>query len=150
MQLQSALHHWIVRQAVWLMAILMLSAAAQAHAEEVAITQAKTNHNKLSLASARAVFSMRLSTWPDGTPIKVFVLPDRHPSHARFARNTLNMFPYQLRREWDRQVYSGVGVAPTEVSDLQTMKLLVAQTPGAIGYIEKGDVDETVQILQIQ
>jgi len=119
-------------------------------AEEVAITQAKSSHKQLSLASARAVFSMRLNTWPDGTPIRVFVLPDRHPAHASFARNRLNMFPYQLRREWDRQVYSGVGVAPTEVPTLETMKSLVAQTPGSIGYIDKGEVDDTVQILQIQ
>ncbi|HET8707818.1 MAG TPA: hypothetical protein VFM46_16065 [Pseudomonadales bacterium] len=134
----------------WLALLVLWGASASVFAEEVVITQAKANYQKLSLANARAVFSMRVATWPDGAAVHVFVLPDRHALHANFVRNKLNMFPYQLRREWDRQVYSGVGVAPTEVPDAQTMKMLVAQTPGSIGYIDQGDVDESVQVLQIQ
>lgn len=119
-------------------------------AEEIAVTQAKSSYTQLSLSSIRAVFSMRLSTWPDGSPIKVFVLPDRHPEHARFARGVLNMFPYQLRREWDRQVYSGTGVAPIEVPDVETMKRRIAQTPGAIGYLDEEAVDSSIQAIHVE
>ncbi|RRD01778.1 hypothetical protein [Amphritea balenae] len=82
-----------------------------------------------------AVFSMRVTRWPDGRPIKVFVLPDRHPVHHRFVKQHLQIFPYQLRNNWDRQVYTGTGEAPVQVDDIDEMYIKVSQTPGSIGYL---------------
>ena len=38
-----------------------------------------------SSASLRSIFFGRMQTWPDGTPITVFVLPESHPLHRRFC-----------------------------------------------------------------
>jgi hypothetical protein len=67
--------------------------------------------------NVRALFTMRLRRWPDGTPVRVFVLPDQNPTHRQFAKKVLGAFPYQLRRAWDRAVFSGTGQAPVEVPD---------------------------------
>jgi hypothetical protein len=85
----------------------------------------------------RAVFTMRVREWPDGTPIRVFVLPDDNPLSDQFYRERLGMYSYVLRRAWDRMVFTGTGFAPTVVSSETEMIERVRSTPGAIGFVRK-------------
>jgi len=124
--------------------------APAALADDVVVTHPSNTDTSLSLASVRAIFSMRLNTWPDGSAVTVFVLPDRHPAHAHFSRTVLKMLPYRLRREWDRLVFSGTGVAPVEVTNIEEMKQRVASTPGSIGYLDEGQLDESIHVLAIK
>lgn len=112
------------------------------------ITHPNTNIN-LSRNLLRSVFSMRLRTWQNGTPIQVFVLPDDAPLHSTFAKKKLNVFPYQLRSAWDRLVYSGTGQAPLVVHSEEEMRTKVATTPGSIGYLSEDKVDSSVQVVHI-
>lgn len=77
----------------------------------------------------------RMSTWPDGRPITLFVLPDSHPLHVQFSRQLLGTYPYVLRNAWDKLVYTGTGFAPTMVSSEEEMRKRVMDVPGAIGYV---------------
>jgi ABC-type phosphate transport system substrate-binding protein len=100
--------------------------------------------------SLRAVFGMRLRAWPDGQPIRVFVLEDENPVHKQFAKTILSVFPYQLRRVWNKQVYSGTGQAPRQVGSEQEMREAVSGTPGAIGYLSTDQVDDSVRVLKVE
>ena len=82
-----------------------------------------------------AVFLMRVRQWPDGTPVRVYVLPSNHPVHDRFARELLGTFPYVLDRNWDRLVFTGTGLKPEVVQSEDEMREKVLKTPGAIGYV---------------
>jgi len=105
--------------------------------------------NSLSLASARAIFGMRQVKWPDGTPIRVFVLPDNHVLHGAVCKERLNIFPYQLRQSWDRLIYSGMAQAPSEALSEEELLNKVAATPGAIGYVRKVKAHDPVKILNV-
>jgi hypothetical protein len=83
----------------------------------------------------RAVFTMRTRTWPDGKPVKVFVLPDESDAHLRFCKELLGIYPYILRNGWDRGVFTGTGLSPRTVDSLDEMVRNVRQTPGSIGYV---------------
>ncbi len=107
------------------------------------------NTEYLSKNLLRSIFSMRLRTWQDGLPIRVFVLPDDAPLHSIFAKQKLNVFPYQLRSAWDRLVYSGTGQAPFVVHSEEEMRARIATTPGAIGYLSGTKIDDSVQIVHI-
>jgi ABC-type phosphate transport system substrate-binding protein len=85
----------------------------------------------------RAIFTMRLRSWPDGPPVHVFVLPDNNPISDRFYRELLGMYSYVLRSAWDRMVYTGTGLAPTIVHSEKEMRERVLETPGAIGYVSR-------------
>ena len=104
----------------------------------------------VSKNALRAIFGMRLQVWPDGNPIKVFVLPDDHPIHIDFSKEVINVFPYQLRAAWDRLVFSGTGQAPIEVRTEEEMRTQVAATPGAIGYLREAMVNDQIRVLQIK
>lgn len=132
--------------------ILILSlwlVAATAQAVEIIAQRAVTSAS-LSQSQARAMFGMRQPKWPDGTPLKVFVLPDLHPLHGAFCKEKLNLYPYQLRQSWDRLVYSGIGQAPNEVATEEEMIARVAATPGAIGYVRKANANDSIRTISIQ
>jgi hypothetical protein len=99
---------------------------------------------------ARLYLTMRLKTWPNGVPVKVFVLPDEDPLHRRFATAVLGLYPYQLRRVWDRQLFSGTGQAPTTVASEAEMMRRVAATPGALGYVGSVPADAPVRSLEVR
>lgn len=93
---------------------------------------------------------MHLKTWPDGTKIRVFVLSDDDPLHRSVSKEKLNVFPYQLRSIWDRLVFSGAGQAPIKVNSNEEMLAKVASTPGAIGYLWRADINESVHELHVK
>ena len=93
--------------------------------------------DSLSADTLREIFFMRLTSWPDGTPIRVFVLPDKHPLHVRFAKEVLGVYPFQLRAAWDRLIFSGTGLIPHVVETVGEMRERVRATPGGIGYVDQ-------------
>lgn len=133
---------------LYLIGNMLLS--AELHAQQV-IVNPDVKEQTLSLNGVRAIFFMRLVQWPnDGTPIKVFVLPDNSPLHIQFSKNQLNVFPRQLRRSWDRLVFSGTGQSPIVVESEQEMRKRVTNTPGAIGYVQEIKEDDAVLPLSIE
>ncbi len=129
--------------------ILLLLLSGWAQAVEI-IAHRGVPEQALTLAGARAMFGMRLTKWSDGQPVRVFVLPDRHPTHVAFVKTRLDLYPYQLRQTWDRLVFSGMAQAPVEVADEREMLRMVAATPGAIGYVRKAGSHDQVKSLAIE
>jgi hypothetical protein len=95
-------------------------------------------HVSLDRDLLRGIFSMRVREWPDGQPIRVFVLPDDNAVTDLFDRENLGIYPYVLRAAWDRMVFTGTGLAPTVVKTEQEMRERIRTTPGAIGYVRSG------------
>jgi ABC-type phosphate transport system substrate-binding protein len=131
-----------------LLACALLGRAAIA-ADAHVIVNNEVSTSQINKEMIRAIFIMRLRHWPDNSSIRVFVLPDRNPTHRRFSKKYLGVFPHQLRRRWDRQVFSGTGQAPTEVADQADMLQQVKSTKGAIGYLSNAAEDKGVQTLSI-
>lgn len=113
------------------------SAATYADNSRVAPFSLKELHKELSRDELREIFFGRRSQWPDGEPMRVFVLPDQHPLHIRFAKDVLGVYPYQLRSAWDRMVFSGTGVPPAVVESVEQMQIQIEQMSGSIGYLEE-------------
>ncbi|HET7831827.1 MAG TPA: hypothetical protein VFK88_02575 [Gallionella sp.] len=117
--------------------VLGLLACSSAIAVEV-IVNSDVAIPSISQSTLRAIFTMHLRQWPNGKPIKVFVLPEDNSVHVSFSKEVLNTFPYQLKRSWDVLVYSGSGQAPSVAESTREMLQKVATTPGAIGYLPDG------------
>lgn len=135
--------------AFMLLAVCLHPAAAAAD-DPVIIVNTGVEEQSIPLVTVRTIFSMRLSHWKSGAPIRVFILPDDHPVHVRFSKQILGMYPYQLRWAWDRLVFSGTGQAPIQVATEEEMKRRVANTPGAIGYLTGSKTDEMVKVTSIE
>ncbi len=141
-------------RALWLSLWIGLApwvAADQADSEEAStvrlVANADVATHRLTRDTTRALFAMRQRTWPDGQAARVFVLPNRHPVHARFVKQHLSVYPHQLQLAWDRVVFSGTGQAPERVSNQAEMLERIATTPGALGYLEREYLDDRVQVI---
>lgn len=131
-----------------LLAVLLLFASSTAIPLEGGptvdvIVSPSVASTKLDRRLLRAVFMMRVRQWPDGSPVRVFVLPDDDPLSDQFYREQLGMYSYVLRRAWDRMVFTGTGFAPTIVQSEREMIERVRSTPGAIGYVRQRELSES-------
>lgn len=93
----------------------------------------------ISLKKLRAIFAMKLRFWEEDKPITVFVLAKDNATHAAFCKKILNIFPNQLESVWYRQVYTGTGQAPIEVTSEFELIERVKNTSGSIGYIKNNN-----------
>ena len=138
----------------WILLLVLLAArtpAAFTGGNIQVIVNSSTAVRDLSRTTLRAIFSMRVRQLPDGTPVTVFVLPDRDERHRAFCKDLLQVYPYVLRDTWDRMVFTGTGQAPIEVGSQEELIRRVAETRGAIGYIAqegRGSYDH-IRILEI-
>jgi hypothetical protein len=129
-------------------AVLLVSISFAAYPQQSApaaqvIVSPSLSSITLDRSFLRAVFAMRVRQWPDGSPVRVFVLPDDDPLSDQFYRERLGMYSYVLRRAWDRMVFTGTGFAPTVVQSEAEMIERVRSTPGAIGYVSKRQSSES-------
>ncbi|WP_227875967.1 hypothetical protein [Kushneria konosiri] len=131
---------------------LLLWCGPVVHAQEslVLIANPSTSPGNMTRETVRAIFAMRQRTLPSGEAAHVFVLPDKHPLHVRFTKEMLGVYPHQLRLSWDRLVFSGTGQAPNEVGSVEEMRQRVASTPGGLGYLNKGAVDDSVSVFSVE
>lgn len=118
-------------------------------AELDVVVHAALDLETLKLSTLRAVFGMRILAWPDGTPIKVFVLAPDSELHSQFTKNKLQVFPYQLQQAWDRLVFSGTGQAPFSAASIEDMERRIAETPGSIGYLPAGHLSRGVSKVEV-
>ncbi|WP_326498681.1 substrate-binding domain-containing protein [Methylomicrobium sp. Wu6] len=104
----------------------------------------------ISQPGLNAIFNMRLRHWSDDSPITVYVLQDEDPLHKKFCKQKLHVFPHQLRKGWNRLVFSGTGQAPVSIETEEDMVKRISETPGAIGYLNGKDLTADVKILDIE
>ena len=139
------------RRKAWGIALLLLATAFPAASESVQIiTSADRKSVAISRELLQGIFTLRLREWPDGLPVRVFVLPDKDELHRRFARDLLGTHPYVLRNTWDRRVFTGTAFAPVVVESESEMRRWVKSTPGAIGYVLHSSGDGRVRVVPVQ
>jgi len=129
----------VTRTPATVLACLLLAVTLLAAADPKPIVNGDHASVVVDRQMLRAIFTMRIRAWPDGAPVRVFVLPDDNDTHDRFCREQLGMYSYVLRDLWDRLEFTGTGLAPTVVHSLDEMRARVQATPGAIGYAEAPD-----------
>ncbi|WP_254280832.1 MULTISPECIES: hypothetical protein [unclassified Halomonas] len=135
------------------MVLLLLLDTRESVAEESSILLvANRDVAPLSLNrdTVRAIFAMRQRTWPNGQTVRVFVLPNDHPVHRRFAKERLAIYPRQLQLSWDRMVFSGIGQAPNRADTQPELLERIATTSGGFGYLNKEYLDERVQVIPME
>ena len=128
---------------------LLLCLCGTANSVDLVINR-DIDYQSVSRHTLRSIFSMRMTQWPNGTPIHVFVMGDKTTQHANFSKHILGVFPHQLRRAWNRQIYSGMGQAPIRVKSEQEMREQIEKTPGAIGYLSEEYINDRVRKLSVE
>ncbi|GDY28099.1 hypothetical protein AHAT_39890 [Agarivorans sp. Toyoura001] len=116
--------------------LFLLILSIPMHAQVWVISHAE-KQAELSSKQIRSIFSLREKNWPDGQVIELVVMKDNSELHKQFCLDALKLFPYQLSRIWERQIYTGTAIAPTIVDSEQEMLDTIIKNPNAIGYVSQ-------------
>ena len=123
---------------------------AQPLAPIMPVVNQQLKQDSISRHGLSGIFKMRLHKWNDGTAVIVFVLADQQPLHKSFCKTVLNVFPHQMRRIWNRLIFSGSGQSPIQLNDKDEMIKKLSTIEGSIGYLRTSDIQEGIKVLQIR
>jgi len=100
----------------------------------------------LAVPDVARIYLRKRRFWNDGTPI---VPLNREPGSAAretFSRHVLGSDSARWAGYWNDAYFNGI-FPPAVLSSSAAVKRYVANDPGAIGYVDPADVDDTVRVV---
>ena len=123
--------------------------ASIAAAEVAIITHPGTQEIGLSKDKVADVYLGKIKTFSDGTPTKPVDQSKDSPLRVKFYKAILGKTESEMNRYWSKRKYTGKGKPPMVVIGDEAVKEVVANTPGAIGYIDGKSLDKSVKVILI-
>jgi len=106
----------------------------------IVISNENNFHGPLDQGSLRGFFTLKRTVWPNGNAVQIITLNTDSLKHREFVEYKLKLFNYQVKRIWDRQIFSGSALTPIEVNNFEDLIKKVTSTPGSIGYIAQAHI----------
>lgn len=108
----------------------------------VIVGNSTTAPKELSIREIRSLFWGKTRKWENGTPVKVYVLPSSNPATLEFFSSYLGILPSTYWSNIFKQEERGDGIFVPRISPSESaLYHSVDCTPGAIGYITKGEYE---------
>lgn len=131
----------------FLLLSLLVSAPALAQHAPVIIANKAVSTDRIDNGQATQIFLKQIQTWPDGVPIEPVDIKEGSPLRIDFYAKVTGRTPGQLRAYWARQSFTGMGFPPREVATAEDVTRAVQARRGAVGYIDRNDVDGSTKVL---
>jgi ABC-type phosphate transport system substrate-binding protein len=129
---------------VLLIALCLLSSVSRA---ELVIIGHHGGPGSITVQQVKDIYLNRSSRMPDGQRVVAFQLPAGNSMRDEFNDLITERNDAWLKSFWSRQVLTGKGHPPREVSSANSMKSVVSSTLGSIGYLDSTLVDDSVKVL---
>ena len=126
---------------------ILLSAAAPARAEVVAVVSARSPVSVLSPNQVADIFLGKTSRFPDGSQAVPIDQTEDSPIRDRFYSRFTGKSPAQVKAHWSKIIFTGRGQPPRQAASGLEAKKLVADNPNSIGYIDSHLIDASVKVL---
>jgi ABC-type phosphate transport system substrate-binding protein len=132
--------------------VVLLRGVAAANEEVDVIVNKANTVDDLPIADAKKIFIGDKSTWPSGKRVTILMLTSSQPERAVALRAIYKMSEEDYSQYFMAAAFSGkIAAPPKDIPSAAQMKQAVAANPGAIGYVKKEDMDDTVKaILKLQ
>jgi len=130
---------------ITLLGLIIINAQA-----EVAVIVSHDNKNTytgVDMELVTRIFLGKTANFPDGSVAKPVYLKRGSGTREEFNKSFLGKSENQLGAYWAKLRFSGKAKLPKEVSSAKEMKVLIANNPDLIGYIDSLDVDSTVKVV---
>jgi ABC-type phosphate transport system substrate-binding protein len=127
--------------------IALTSSSSVAKADVVAVVSAKSLITSLSMSQVADIFSGKASRFPNG--VLAFPIDQTEGATVRdqFYSKVAGKSAAQIKAYWSKIIFTGRGQPPPIASNSVDMKKRVSENPGAIGYIDRSLVDESVRVV---
>lgn len=125
---------------------LLLASLLPAAAAPVLIGHKNVAAEKLDAATVKAVFLGKKVAW-DGAGRVVLAVLKTGPVADEFLQGSVAMNASAFNNHWRRLAMTGGGTAPKAFDQEDELRKFVAETPGAIGFVDHAAVDASVATL---
>lgn len=127
-------------------ALLLFPAFARDASAQISVIVSASQSKTLTESQIAEIFAGASTTWPDGTKVQIVENGDAVLTQKFFAK-VVKKPTALVRSQWTKLALSGQGAAPKKGADAAAVKDLVKKSPGAIGYINTSDLDDSVKEL---
>lgn len=132
------MHLSFVRLITLLSILLSCAVSAETQPQVPDSSIAIVANNKVDTLTNQQIyrlFSLRQKLLPSNVPVRLVIQPLSNPITQDFTQQVFDLYPYQLKRLWDRQVFSGKANLPKVIKDETELINFIIQTPHSLGYI---------------
>jgi len=117
--------------------------------EMVVVANSSVPVDSLHRATVADIYLGNKTRWDNGDAIHVVMLKGG-ATHERFAQDTVGTTPVKLKNYWKKVVFTGTGTPPKIVRSEGDMVKAVANTSGAIGYVDSSTAHGDVKVIGIR
>ena len=118
--------------------VLWFSPMAGAQSGFQLIVHEDNPYESISQEQASDFFLKKDSTWDDGTPVQPIDLSKPASVREAFSSAVLKRSPNEIRKYWQRQIFTGRNSSPPEKDSEADIIAFVRANRGAIGYVSAG------------
>ncbi len=122
-----------------------IAAARDSHPIIAVIIDSKQTASELKLSTnnLNLIYWRKQRFWPTGMRVKPVNLRSQNPLRIQFSQTILSSIPRTQVDYWNGQYFNGI-LPPYTVDSEEAVIRYVAQTKGAIGYINACNIDQRV------
>lgn len=135
------------RSAALLLIALFILGTQPACAELVVVASPKSGIERLTQQEIIYLYMGRLRQLPSGIQAMPIDLGVDSPERTNFYRRLVNKEPAEIKAYWSRLIFSGGSRPPVTADSRDELIRMLGNNPGAIGYLERDQVDSRLRIL---
>ncbi len=129
------------------LAIFGITATVQA--DVLFITNKNVDEKNITAKDIKQIFLGKKKKWPDNSKIHFVILGEEN-LHGAFIKTYLKKTPKQFKAYWKNMVFSGKGRPPKNFKTTEELIEYVANTKGAIGYIDSSTTAVNVNTITVE
>lgn len=131
-----------------LLKTLLMSCSFSVFAD-VAVIVHPSNSNTINESFIKKVFTGKVKSFDNGDSVIAINQESDTKSVEEFNEKLLNKSASQLKAYWSKQIFTGKGTPPKEVSNDNEVIKLVSTNPNLIGYIDASTVNDSVKVVGV-
>jgi ABC-type phosphate transport system substrate-binding protein len=117
------------------LALLPGLAPAQEPAGFKVIVNTANAMNTIGASDLSRLFLKKDVEWPDGSPVVAVDLPPDSPVREAFSMAIHDRKVSSIKSYWQRQIFAGKAVPPTERENEAEVLVFVSRNSDAVGYV---------------
>lgn len=129
-----------------LCALGLLLVSSLASAELVVVANPGVKFGSIPRSQLNRLFLGQSSSFPDGS--HALPLDAEGEQRNAFYQAILKKSPTQMEKYWARMIFTGKEQPPRQVRS-RDVKSVVAETAGAISYLDSSQVDGSVKVITV-
>jgi len=126
--------------------VLLALAGTPAFAAPALISNKNVAAEKIDAATLKSVFLGKKVAWDGAGRVTLAVLKGG-PVADEFLKGAVDMNASAFNNHWRRLAMTGGGTAPKSFEKEEELRKFVAETPGAIGFVDSALADASVAVL---